>query len=124
MPRDHPIVVSRILQPVGLVLAASIVFEAMAQRVPTLPGAWPLTGQPQSQEQVPLPDRSIESPTAGGSALLPGMDVSAGYLFEGSDPGVVRDSEAIRPTDRARPREANDQPRAVPGMTLTVPLGR
>jgi len=108
----------------GLVLGASLVFEATAQRLPTLPGAWPLTGQPETQQQAPLPDRRLEIPTAGGAALLPGMDVSAGYLFEGSDPGVIRDSEAIRPSDRARPREANDQPRAVPGVTLTVPLGR
>ena len=65
-----------------------------------------------------------EYPDKNHGLRVPPIALSAGYLFEGSDPGVVRDSEAIRPTDRARPREANDQPRAVPGMTLTVPLGR
>lgn len=99
--------------------------EAVAQRnIPTLPGAWPLTGQPQAQQTAPLPDRSIEHPTAESAPVLPGVDVSAGYMFEGTDPGVVGDAGSIQRTHRARPREANDLPRAVPGVTLTVPLGR
>lgn len=105
-------------------LAISTLGVATAQRVPTLPGAWPLTGQPSVADNSPLPDRSIEIPRAERGGLIPGVDVSAGYLFEGQDPTVRRDTESIRPGDRTVPREANDQARAVPGVTLTVPLGR
>lgn len=100
---------------------------ALAQRVPTLPGAWPLTGAPPSAEATPappLPDRSLEIPARPGAALIPGVDVSAGWLFEGTDPTIRRDNEGIRPSDRTLPAEARDQPRAVPGVTLTVPLGQ
>jgi hypothetical protein len=102
--------------------------SAHAQRVPTLPGAWPLTGAPPAGEAslapAPLPDRSLEIPRSDGPALLPGVDISAGEMFGGTDPTRPRDTERIRPSDRTLPREAGDQPRAVPGVTITVPLGQ
>jgi hypothetical protein len=109
------------------ILAVLAAAPALAQRVPTLPGAWPLTGTPPSAEAAPpppLPDRGVVIPRSEPGALIPGVDVSAGWLFEGADPTIRRDSEGIRPTDRALPSEARDQPRGVPGVTLTVPLGQ
>lgn len=109
-------------------LAAALAIAAMpsgaaAQRVPTLPGAWPLTGAPPaaSAAPLPLPDRGIEfertdRPTGSG-----GVDVSAGYLFEGRDP-TLHEAEPIGPSHRELPRGARDQPPAVPGVTVTVPL--
>lgn len=107
-------------------LVAAAVLPATGQQLPTLPGAWPLTGQRHGTTgaAVPLPDRRIEIPAPAQTGILPGVDVSAGYLFEGQDPTRPRTDEQIRPSDRTIPREANDQARAVPGMTITVPLGR
>jgi hypothetical protein len=106
------------------VLLVAVAWPVLGQRAVTLPGAWPLTGQPPAQEQAPLPDRRIEIPLGEPGRIAPGVDVSAGFLYEGRDPTALHDSEQARPADRAIPREANDQPRAVPGVSITVPLGR
>lgn len=107
---------------VGLVLLA---LPAASQRLPTLPGAWPLTGAPPAAEAtpLPLPDRRIEIERTDQGAAGLGVDVSAGYLFEGRDPTMHAD-EPIGPSHRELPRGARDQPAAVPGVTVTVPLPR
>jgi hypothetical protein len=101
---------------------------AQAQNRTLLPGAWPL-GNPaapriEAAPVAPLPDRSIAVPEANVATpgLLPGVGLEAGMIGDGFDPTRRPDNERIRPSDRDLPREAQDQPRAVPGMTLTVPF--
>lgn len=122
----------RTLQVALACLAVAAVAPAVAQRgpalpgAPTLPGSWPLTGGAAAQPAPgpsALPDRRIDIPDATRPQLAPGVDVSAGYMFEGQDPTVRPDGDGRRPRDRYIPREANDQPRAVPGVTVTVPIG-
>lgn len=108
-------------------LAASAVASAAAQRNLTLPGTWPLTGvtgQAATAAPPPLPNRRIEIPVIEQPRLVPGAEVRAGYMFEGQDPTIRPDADGKRQKDRIIPREANDQPRAVPGVTVTVPIGR
>jgi hypothetical protein len=98
---------------------------AVAQHVPTLPGAWPLTGQrDDGTEPAPLPDRSIEIPREQPGSLIPGVGVSAGYLFDGRDPLAGSDPGNVLAGDRELPREYSDQPEAAPGLSITVPFGR
>lgn len=101
---------------------------AQAQNRTLLPGAWPL-GNPaapriEAAPSAPLPDRSVVIPEANVATpgLLPGVGLEAGMIGEGLDPTRRPDAERIRPSDRALPAELGDQPRAVPGMTLTVPF--
>lgn len=111
----------------ALLLMPPASVPAAAQRATTLPGAWPLTGAPGSAAAAPapsaLPDRRVDIPDATRPQVAPGVDISAGYMFEGQDPTVRPDGDGRRPRDRYIPREANDQPRAVPGVTVTVPIG-
>jgi hypothetical protein len=108
------------------VLLVGLALPVHGQRPATLPGAWPLTGAAGTDAgaPAPLPDRSVELPRDEPGRIVPGVDVSAGFLYDGRDPTALHDSEQVRPSDRALPREANDQPRAVPGVSITVPLGR
>jgi hypothetical protein len=101
---------------------------AQTQNRTLLPGTWPL-GNPaaprlEATPLAPLPDRSIAVPDTSATTpgWLPGVGLEAGMIGEGLDPTRRTDGDRIRPSDRDLPREAQDQPRAVPGMTLTVPF--
>lgn len=107
---------------------AALTTVAQAQTRTLLPGAWPL-GNPaapraEATPLAPLPDRSVTVPEANVATpgLLPGVGLEAGMIGEGLDPTRRPDADRVRPGDRDLPREMQDQPRAVPGMTLTVPF--
>jgi hypothetical protein len=111
---------------IALVSFSAVMAPAAGQRTFTLPGNWPLgsaqPAPPSRTDTLPLPNRKVEIPSQQATQVVPGVDITAGYLFEGSDPTQRRDSDRIAPSHRQLPSEAKDQPKPVPGVTFTVPL--